>query len=96
MTDATLGALVTVALALIGSGGIVAVARLVWDIHTGRAADDRRRNRNARREADVERDLRIAFQRRAAALELLALGAGVPEADLPPRIDLAQLYSIDS
>lgn len=95
MTDATLGALVTVALALIGSGGLVAVGRLVWDIRTGRAADERRRNRDARREADLERELRIAFQRRSASLELLALAAGVPEGDLPPPINLSQLYKSD-
>lgn len=95
MSDTALTAVVSVALAAIGSGGIVAVIRLVWDIHSGKAAAQRKHNRDARREADLERELRIQFQRRAAELELLAVAAGVPRAELPPPVDLTQLFKTD-
>lgn len=92
MSDATLGALVSIALGLIGSGGLVALLKLIYDIRTGRAAEERQRNRDARHDADLERELRIAFQTRAAELELRLLAAGVPRSELPTPIDLSRLY----
>lgn len=95
MSDATLGAIVSIALGVIGSGGLVALVKLIYDIITGRAAEQRKNNRDARADADVERELRIAHQTRAAELELLALSKGAKRDEIPAPVDMSRLYRSD-
>lgn len=95
MSDAALGLIVSLALAVVGSGGLVALVKLLYDIRTGHAAEQRKSNRDAVRDSDALREVLYATQARMARIEVLAIAAGVPADKIPAAVDTSRLFPSD-